>query len=31
MAYAQRFLPADQIDAIDVTTLPGYQALESGS
>ena len=25
--YAKRFLPPEQIDAVDVTRLPGYQAL----
>jgi HD-GYP domain-containing protein (c-di-GMP phosphodiesterase class II) len=25
--YAKRFLPPEQIDAVDVTQLPGYQAL----
>jgi HD-GYP domain-containing protein (c-di-GMP phosphodiesterase class II) len=25
--YARRFLPPEQIDAVDVTTLPGYQPL----
>ena len=29
--YADRFLPSDQIDAVDVTTLPGYQRLSSGA
>ena len=27
MDYAKRFLPPEQIDAVDVTRLPGYQAL----
>lgn len=31
MAYAERFLPSDQIDAIDVTKLPGYQPLTTSS
>jgi HD-GYP domain-containing protein (c-di-GMP phosphodiesterase class II) len=31
MVYAQRFLPPDQIDAVDVTTIPGYQPLASGA
>jgi hypothetical protein len=28
--YAERFLPSEQIDAVDVTKLPGYQHLSSG-
>ena len=27
LEYAKRFLPAGQIDAVDVTTLPGYRPL----
>jgi hypothetical protein len=27
--YAKRFLPPEQIDAVDVTTLPGFQSLSS--
>jgi HD-GYP domain-containing protein (c-di-GMP phosphodiesterase class II) len=30
LAYAKRFLPPEQIDEVDVTTLPGYRALIDG-
>jgi HD-GYP domain-containing protein (c-di-GMP phosphodiesterase class II) len=29
LEYAKRFLPAEQIDAVEVTALPGYQPLPS--
>lgn len=29
LEYAKRFLPPDQIDAVDVTKLPGYRPLSS--
>jgi HD-GYP domain-containing protein (c-di-GMP phosphodiesterase class II) len=29
LEYAKRFLPPDQIDAVDVTKLPGFQSLPS--
>ena len=29
LEYAKRFLPAEQMDVVDITTLPGYQSLPS--